>query len=257
MTRCLMISANFTMKKNYKTTIAIVAISAVITSGIFSGNAFAVIRVNFCSNLPQAVSLLDQRIIARENILKIRQTEKLKNLKNNRDFRDTKLTESQQNIATNLTATFAKMEILAKTEDQKNAVNNFKNAMENAVNARKNAVATAASNYRQEIDRIIVSRNSSIDAAVQNFKKSHQTAVQKAKTDCIAGVKPLIAKINFISIIETAKTKLASEKQKTENPSLLVKSASDNYKNAITKANQDFKTAAEKARAELRASFVK
>lgn len=249
--------ANFTMKKNYKTTIAIGAIFAVITSGIFSGNAFAVIRANFCANLPQAVSLLDQKIITREIALKTRQNEKLKNLKNNRNFRDAKLAESKQNITANLADTYAKIEILAKTDEQKTAVNNFKTAMENTVNARKNAVAKAASDYRQEIDNIIVSRNSAIDAAVQNFKKSHQMAVQKAKTDCIAGVKPLTAKINFISGIEMAKTKLASEKQKMENPSLLVKSASGNYKNSITKANQDFKAATEKARADLKASFGK
>lgn len=252
-----MILANFTMKKNYKTTIAIGAVFAVIASGIFSGNASAVIRANFCSNLPQAISLLDQRIIARENILKIRQTEKLKNLKNNRNFRDAKLAESKQNITANLAITYAKIEILAKTDKQKTAVGNFKTAMENAVNARKNAVAKAASDYRQEIDRIIASRNSAIDTAVRNFKNSHQSAIQNAKTNCMSGVRPLIARTAFVSDINAAKTKLISEKQNIGTPASLVKSASANYKNAIAKANQDFKTAAEKARAELKMSFKK
>lgn len=252
-----MILANFTMKKNYKTTIAIGAVFAVIASGVFSGNAFAVIRANFCANLPQAVSLLDQRIITREVALKTRQNEKLKNLKNNRDFRDAKLTESKQTITANFAITYAKIEILAKTDEQKTAVGNFKTAIENTINARKNAVVKAASDYRQEIDNIIISRNSAIDAAVRNFKNSHQSAIQNAKTNCAAGVRPLIARTAFVSKINAAKTKLISEKQNIKTPASLVKSASANYKNSVTKANQDFKTAAEKARAELKMSFKK
>lgn len=245
------------MKKNYKTTISIGAVFAVIASGIFSGNAFAVIRVNFCANLPQAVSLLDQRIIVREETLKTRQNEKLKNLKNSRDLRDAKLTELKQAVSTNLVATYAKIEALAKTNEQKTAVGNFKTAMENSVNARKNAITKAASDYRQEIDRIIVSRNSAIDTAVRNFKNSHQVAIQNAKTNCAAGVKPLIARTAIVSSINAAKTKLISDKQNIGTPALLVKSASVNYKNVIAKANQDFKTSVEKARVELKASFAK
>lgn len=255
MTKLLIILANFTMKKNYKTTIAIVAVSAIIVSGIFSGNASAVIRVNFCSNISQTVSLLDQRIITRETALKTRQNERLQNLKNSREMRDAKLTELKQTVSTNLAATYAKIEVLAKTDEQKTAVGNFKTAMENAINARKNSIAQAASDYRQEIDRIIVLRNSTIDTAMRNFKNSHQSAIQNAKTNCAAGVKPLIAKTTFVSNINAAKTKLISEKQNIKTPASLVKSASTNYKNSITKANQDFKTAAEKARANLRASF--
>lgn len=252
-----MILVNFTMKKNYKTTISIGIISTVIASGIFSVSASAVIRANFCANLPQAVSLLDKRIITREIALKTIQNERLKNLKNNRNFRDAKLAESKQNITANLAITYAKIEILAKTDEQKTAVGNFKTAMENTVNTRKNAVAKAASDYRQEIDNIIVSRNSAIDTAVRNFKNSHQVAIQNAKTNCAAGVRPLIARTAFVSGINAAKIKLISDKQNIGTPASLVKSASVNYKNAIAKANQDFKTAAEKARAELKASFVK
>lgn len=255
MTRHLMILANFTMKKNYKTTIAIGAVSAVIASGIFSGNAFAVIRTNFCANLPQTVSLLDQRIIARETALKTRQNERLQNLKKGRELRDAKLTELKQTVSTDLAAIYTKIEIWAKTNEQKTAVGNFKTAMENAVNARKNAVAQAASDYRQDIDRIIASRNSVIDAAVRNFKNSHQAAIQNAKTNCAAKVKPLIAKAAFVSNINAAKTKLISEKQNIGTPASPVKSALVNYKNAVAKANQDFKTAAEKARTDLKASF--
>lgn len=255
MTRRLIISANFTMKTNYKTTIAIVAISAVIASGIFSGNAFAVIRVNFCSNPLQTISLLDQRIIVREEMLKTSQNERLQNLKNSREFRDAKLTELKQTVSTNLATTYAKIEVLAKTNEQKTAVSNFKTAMENAINARKNTIVTAASNYRQEIDNIIVSRNSAIDTTVRNFKNSYQSAIQNAKTNCTAGVKPLLARTNFVAEISAAKSNLISAKQKMASPASLVKSSSANYKNAVTKSNQDFKTAAEKARVELKASF--
>lgn len=252
-----MILANFTMKKNYKTTIALIIVSVVIASVIFSDSASAVIRVNFCSNLVQTVSLLDQRITAREEALKTLQTKRLENLKNSRELRDTQLAELKQNALRNLGATYAKIEVLAKTDGQKIAVNNFKTTMENAVNIRKNAVAVAVSDYRQEIDRIIASRNSAIDIIINNFKNSYQAAIKKSKTDCAVGVKPLIAKTTFIASISAAKTTLISYKQKIGDSSSLIKSASANYKNAITKANQDFKTATEKARVDLKASFAK
>ncbi len=252
-----MILANFTMKKNYKTTITIIIISAVIVSGIFSGNALAVIRVNFCSNLVQTISLLDQRIIIREEALKTLQTKRLENLKNSRELRDTQLTELKQNVITNLGVTYTKIEVLAKTDGQKIAVNNFKTAMGNAINIRKNVVAVAASNYRQEIDRIIASRNSTIDTIINNFKNSYQAAVKKSKADCAAGVKPLIAKATFIASISVAKTNLISDKQKIGDSSSLIKSASANYQNAVIKANQDFKIAIEKARIDLQTSFAK
>ena len=73
---------NITMKKNYKTTIVLGTAFAVIAAGIFSDSAFAVVRTNFCANLNQAVSVLDQGIITREGVLKTRQNERLQNLKN-------------------------------------------------------------------------------------------------------------------------------------------------------------------------------
>lgn len=252
-----MILANFTMKKNYKTTIATVIVSAVIISGIFSDSASAVIRINFCSNLVQTISLLDQRIIIHEEALKTLQTNRLNNLKNSRELRDTQLTELKQNVLTNLGVTYAKIEILAKTGEQKTAVSNFKTTMENAINTRKNSITIAASNYRQEIDRIIASRSSAIDTAINNFKNSYQAAVKKSKADCAAGVKPLIAKTTFIASVSAAKTTLITDKQKIGDSSSLIKSASTNYKNTITKANQDFKIVTEKARVDLKAAFAK
>ena len=249
--------ANFTMKKNYKKIIALGAAFAVIATGTFSDSAFAVVRPNFCANLNQAVSLLDQRIITREGVLKTRQNERLQNLKNSRNLRDAKLTELKQNVITGLAPAYSKMEALAKTEGQKTAVNNFKIVMENAVSARKNTVSAAASDYRQEIDRIIALRNSAIDTAMRNFKNSNQAAVKKAKMDCVAEVRPLIARTTFVASVRTAKSNLMSDKQKIGIPTPLVKSASANYKNALTKANQDFKTAAEKARIDLKVSFGK
>src|SRR3989344_1125947 len=255
MTRRWITLANFTMKKNYKTTIVLGTAFAVIAAGIFSDSAFAVVRTNFCANLNQAVSVLDQGIITREGVLKTRQNERLQNLKNNRDLRDAKLAELKQGVMNSMSPVYAKIEALAKTDGQKTAVNNFKTAMENAVSARKNAVKTAALEYRQEIDRIIALRNSAIDNAVRNFKNSNQAAVKKAKTDCAAGVRPPIARTTFVSSIRTARSNLISNKQKIGIPSSLVKSASTEYKNTVAKANQDFKAASEKARLELRVAF--
>jgi len=120
----------------------------------------------FCARVNEVDSLIDQRIVDREARLQEKSQERTNNLDERRNERDSRLLEYRIRRDENRQEHYDALEARAETDAQKQAVIEFKAAVEEAIAARKSAIDEAIQAFRTDIDQAIASRKSAVDAAV-------------------------------------------------------------------------------------------
>ena len=122
----------------------------------------------------------------------------------------------------NLEEHFAMLEDRGVTDEQKQAITDFIAAIRAAIEARRIAFDEANSDFRWGVGEAIDARDNAIETAIAIRTTAWNTAIEKAKADCLTGV---------------------DAKQIRENLANDTKTATEAFKSAVNTARENFKTA--------------
>ncbi len=248
------------MKNNLKY-IGVFALVAVIIlpTTTFAARSESTVRnagTQFCATLDKRATEVNSKIDDKKEKLDIRQHDRLNKKSADRSERDTKLEMHRDGWDDHRGERITKLEAKATTDAQKAAVAQFNTTMTAAINARRSAIDTAISTFRTGVDSITGTRVSAVDTAIATFKTARQSALEKAKTDCAAGVDSKTAKATFEASMKAALNTFKAAKTaviKKNDVTVL----SQARKAAIEKAVADFKVTMDAAQATLKLAFPK
>jgi len=187
------------------------------------------------------IEKVDQNLVRNQERIMNKQEERLQNMEEKRLQREQKLVDFREKWEQNRERQYEKLQEIAQTDTQKQAVLEFKQTTETALTARKIAVDAAISAFRSGLDQLINNRN------------TYQVAVQKAKEDCAAEVDANQVRTTFMATLRAGRDKYNSDRQGIEKIS--TKALVETRQAAFKKALDDFKTAMQTAREKLRTAF--
>jgi hypothetical protein len=212
---------------------------------------------NFCFQISSLTSKIDQKITGIGDKLGVKRVEISNKIEERRDNREMKLEQVRDKWDVNREEHFVKLEEKAKTDEQKQAVINFKKAVNDAISVRRLAIDLAIQNFKTGVDQAIASRKAAINALEDNYESAVKTAIAKATTDCASGVLPATIRQNLTNDLKTARDKFTSERKEVDKTKEVKDQLIATKKAAFEKAINDFKIALEKAKTDLKAAFSK
>lgn len=209
----------------------------------------------FCTQLSGILSKIDQRIVEKTGRLEAKRTERLNAFESRQNGREDKLNNSRVKWDTRRQEQYAKLESNSQTDGQKEAVRIFKEVVETAVGTRRATIDAAIASFQQEVDTAINFRKAAVDGVILAFTSAVKTAIEKAQSDCLAGVSAQTVRQEFRAALKSAKDKFQSDKTQVEKLRVSLESIITQKKQEVAKAIADFKAALEKAKTDFKAAF--
>lgn len=249
-------------------TLSVAAAAAIVATILAAGPVLAVesgstagsapkVGANFCSRLSTFVTNLTNRWTERETALNQRRAEREANLADRQAERDKRLTDNRAAQDAKRAAQYEKLVGKAKTDEQKQAIEKFKTAIEASQTTRRAVVDAAVVAFRDGLKTAIASRKTGADAARETYRAAIEQAQQAAVSACSAQNDMATIKANLKAALEAARAKYQSEKEATVKLGETVKQLVETRQAAFAKALADFKAAVEKAKADLKANWPK
>lgn len=214
------------------------------------------ISIKFCERLNEIILRIDKRFIDESiKLQKKYREERLNNLEKRRSMRNNHRLENRNLRNDNRQEHYRKLEERALSDTQKQAVITFKATIEKAISARKFIIDETIETFEKDIDAVIALRNIAIDSAINDFKNTKITAINKAKTDCLAGIDSKIVRETFQTEMNKAQNKFKNDQQEIEELKNLLYSINIERKKKIERAIINFKAVVEKERIGLEKAF--
>lgn len=205
-----------------------------------------------CERIGSMKESQSKRFSEKQAVFKQNFGEKMPVFENNRESNDAKLNDAHEKQDEQRNSMYMKLEEVAKTDAQKEAVKEFQKTVEQAVIDRRSAVSDALDTFRSDVDALVKSKKTSVTGAIDMFQTSVKTAFEKAQSDCVSGTDPKTVRDTLATSIKDARTKLQVSRQSFEGIGDSVSALAVTKKTTLDKAMQDFKTTMEKARADLK-----
>ena len=222
-------------------------------NGSVNANKNTEIQRAFCLRIENWIEKVDQNLVRNQERIMNKQEERLQNMEEKRLQREQKLVDFREKWEQNRERQYEKLQEIAQTDAQKQAVLEFKQTTETALTARKIAVDAAISAFRSGLDQLINNRKTTVENAKNTYRNTYQVAVQKAKEDCAAEVDANQVRTTFMATLRAGRDKYNSDRQGIEKIS--TKALVETRQAAFKKALDDFKTAMQTAREKLRTAF--
>lgn len=209
----------------------------------------------FCALLSTISSKIDQKLIDSTSKLETKRTEISNKISSYQSERDAKLAEKHAKWKDNRAEHFTKLEARAETDEQKQAVTMFTEAVNAAIAVRQEALRTAIQDFRDGINEVIVSRKSSVRAIVDALRNSIKSAIKKAESDCGSDVDQRTVMETLRAELKAARENFVSARKEIPKLATSKELLVTTRKEAIKEANEVFKAAVEQERANLKAAF--
>jgi hypothetical protein len=205
-----------------------------------------------CTRLVGSMKKIQNRLTENNTVLKERKQERTQDFKDNRKEHQDKLDEMRKQAAEVRTEAQTKLLALAKTDAQKIAVKDFIVSAKEAMITRHETVDTAMEAFRHGLDAISNNQQKLLEQSQETYKKSIETAFEKAKTDCEDGMAPETVKKQLIKSLQAAKEQLVNTKQQLKLSGNSVEALVKVRNEAIKTAADTFRTTMEQLRTELK-----
>lgn len=189
-------------------------------------------------------SKIDGDRAKRDALLRDRQLSRDANLKTTRDTQDVRVD-----------GIVAMLSGRATTDAQKAAVVSFQANSKIALDTRRAAVEQANADFKAGMDKVSADHATRIDAAVTAMQAAIQAALDKAKSDCAAGVASADARATMLKTIEAARAKFKTDTAGIDKVGTSAKALASVHRVALDKAFAAFKVAMEADRKALKAAF--
>lgn len=208
-----------------------------------------------CLRIDELSSNISGRMDEKESSIESKIQEKLHNLEKNRGRRDGELAEFRNEADQWREENYNILESKAETSEQKQAVEDFKTAIETAVKTRRTAINTAIDDFRDGVDQAITDRKSSIEEAAKTYRNSVRMAYQQAQSECDNGIDSKTVRANLHASLKATREKFLEDRKGVDKLQIAMKNLIAVKKQAFEKAITDFKTAVRAAVAELKKSL--
>jgi hypothetical protein len=220
-----------------------------------AGSSAPVTKNNFCSSIDSKITSTDQKLSEKEAHYQKVQSDQLSKLSSKRSDRDQKISDDRAKQDTKNAAKLEKLNAKASTDAQKQAVVQFKAALDQAVSVRRSAVDGAISTFRTALDQVITTRKTGVDGALKTFTDSISGILAKAKADCTSGMDPQTVKSSTQASIKASRDQFKSTIGGLTKINAQVKTFEATRKTSIQQADVQFKASIKQASATLKASL--
>jgi len=171
-----------------------------------------------------------------------------------RESRDTELANKRAGWDAKRQENFDTLRSKAKTDEQKQAVEDYVTAVTGAIKTRRAANDIAFATFRSDVDNLKKTFSESVDVNISTATASINQAISDAKTACENGQSSDTVKQTLKSAIENARQQSKANRESITKSNQL--KAIAQKRNDAIKANDDvFKTATAAAREKLKAAF--
>lgn len=168
---------------------------------------------------------------------------------------DAKLDAARTKADTDLSAAIDSLSNKAKNDQELQAINDFKTAVQNSLSARRTAVDTAVSSYRDGYTALLAARNASSTAAYDDFRSSVDVVLSQAKTDCQSEVSTNTVRTNLVQSLQAAETALKNFQSGEPKFLPLLQALEKSRKDSVNKAFSDYASSVAKAKTALLSAF--
>jgi hypothetical protein len=208
-----------------------------------------------CLGIDEISSGLDEGITNKNQQIESWIQNRLETMEKNRTGRDEKLTEFRINADEWRDKSWKKLEAKAETDEQKEAVRKFKEAMEEAVKARRDAIDSSIDAFRDGVDKAKNDHQEDIQKVANLYGNTVKAAFEKARLDCENGVDEKEVRTNLRTSLQAARGQLREDRAGVTKFRDAIHALVSAKKTAFEKAISDFKTAVQEAKKELQKSW--
>jgi len=210
-----------------------------------------------CATLKQTSTNITARVLAGEKTFNKNNDAALQKLVAAQNKQSDLLSAQRANQDKLKKNTYAKLDAVAKTDAQKQAVTEFKAAADRAENARRETLDEATNAFRASTQNILSERKQAGQTAVTEFKDKIAGYIKNAETDCNSGtINPIMTRSALRTNSLTAQNKLISQRRTiNQNAKSSLNTLIQTHKEARQKAADDFKAAMQNAAANLKQDF--
>jgi hypothetical protein len=205
-----------------------------------------------CVKVESGASHLIQNLTQREQQLTSRQSDRLNNLNTRQNNRATKLGDLQTQAQNRFDEQYQKLLAKAQTNQEKQAVADFRTAIAAAWAAEKQAIQSAITSWQSDVQQAIASRDGAVATAVSAYKNSVQQAIDQAMTDCNAGTNPATVRSTLMTSLAAARDKFKSDRQAIDKLNDTLTTERTTRQTDVQNAVSTFKTAVQTATATLK-----
>ncbi len=209
----------------------------------------------FCSRFVESARKISATMAERRSQFDERKGNHADILETKRNEREAKFEENRSQADERRNAMYEKLSGRAKTDEQKEAVEDFQKAVEAAVDTRRDVVDAAIVEFRKGVDAAVAGRKDDMQDAVATFKSAVEVTFDKAQKACESGTDQATIRADFKSGLEAARTALQSDRKESEKVGAQVKGLAETRRTAVKQALADFKATVATARLELKNAF--
>ena len=214
------------------------------------------IMANVCSRLGEFSANREARWNEMDNKLENKRQEKTQEMEKKRSEAEQKMEQKRTDLDTKRLAGYEKLNSIATTDEQKQAVAEFKEAVETAVNLRRAVIEEANSARQNQMEQLMNEHKNTVEARNNSFREEVKNAEGALKEKCNAGdVDFAQMRAQLQAQIKEARDRYKQNKNETAPIGDSVKEINSAHKDAVQKAIEDFKNALAVAKSSLKSAF--
>ena len=210
-----------------------------------------------CATLKQTSTNITAKIVAQEKLLNKNNDTALQKLVTAQNKQNELLNAQRANQDKLKKNAYAKLDVAAKTETQKQAVAKFKAAVDRAENIRRVALDEIISAFRAGTQNILDERKESGKSAVAELKDTIADYTRTTENNCNSGkINPTMVRAALRSNVSAAQSKLINQRRIiNQEAKSSLNTLIQAREQATQKTADDFKTALEKAKADFKQNY--
>lgn len=253
------------MKYHYKiyqslTTMAIIAltIGLSMTSVVHAETVPSrePIKADICSRVDGLNNKMEDSLSNKQQDIEKRRKQQSKKIQTNYEDKTSQISSLRSQWDKNRSNHYEKLSEKASTQEQKSAIEEFKNTIEAAVAKRRALFDRATQDYRNSIDLAINNRQNGIDEIVSTYKTNINQAKDQLEKDCQESKSDTEIRNKFNNSLQEAKSKLTNNSNGIDQIALQVNQAKQNRLDTIEQAISEFKSTLESAKENLRIALA-
>ena len=212
---------------------------------------------DFCINIPTLAISINQEVSSRIEKMLASQSVAGQELNRKSAERQNKLLAQRQQWDKNREAQYDSLYKKAKNEEQKLAVDSFKNEVEKAVLLRRSANQKSMNEFELSIDDYLFSEKNKLALATSNYQKNLILATSKAVRECSSASDQSNARPELISTLTQSQSYVKNGNGENITIQAQIDEIASKKRESIKEANLAFDQKISKAKADFERTFQK
>jgi flavin-binding protein dodecin len=209
----------------------------------------------YCDRVSEAYSRFGQKIDELNEKLNQKRAQITVRLEERRENRDVRFIQKREKWDLNREEHFAMLEEKAGTDEQKQALLDFKQIVTQAIIDRREAIDQAIEDFRKGVEDLKVSRFADVDQVIVSYRNELRLAFENAQKQCDQGSEQGSISQGLRNQLKNAKNGFLSNKEIIDKIGDGIQNLIDAKEEAMQKAKDDFKDTIAQALLDFKAAF--